>query len=57
MHTVALSTYGDVYTWGCNDDGALGRKTNSGDDEDAKYPERMANKPERVPFPGNYKFN
>ena len=25
MHTVALSTQGRVFTWGCNDDGALGR--------------------------------
>jgi regulator of chromosome condensation len=26
MHTVALSTEGKVYTWGCNDDKALGRE-------------------------------
>ncbi len=26
MHTVALSTHGKVYTWGCNDEGALGRE-------------------------------
>lgn len=25
MHTVALSNEGGVYTWGCNDEGALGR--------------------------------
>jgi regulator of chromosome condensation len=25
MHTVALSSLGCVYTWGCNNDGALGR--------------------------------
>ena len=25
MHTVALSNLGTVYTWGCNDEGALGR--------------------------------
>lgn len=25
MHTVALSNQGKVYTWGCNDEGALGR--------------------------------
>jgi alpha-tubulin suppressor-like RCC1 family protein len=25
MHTVALSNLGRVYTWGCNDEGALGR--------------------------------
>lgn len=57
MHTVALTTLGDIYTWGCNDDGALGRKTNSNEEEDEKYPERMSSKPERVQFPGNYKFN
>ena len=27
MHTVALSTSGDVWSWGVNDEGALGRKT------------------------------
>ena len=26
LHTVALSTQGLVFTWGCNDDGALGRQ-------------------------------
>ena len=26
MHTVALSNAGKVYTWGCNDEGALGRE-------------------------------
>lgn len=25
MHTVALASDGSVYTWGCNDEGALGR--------------------------------
>jgi regulator of chromosome condensation len=25
MHTVALSNMGKVYTWGCNDESALGR--------------------------------
>ncbi|EFJ50871.1 hypothetical protein VOLCADRAFT_57885, partial [Volvox carteri f. nagariensis] len=27
MHTVGLTVDGDVYTWGVNDEGALGRKT------------------------------
>ena len=26
MHTVALTNTGIVYTWGCNDEGALGRE-------------------------------
>lgn len=26
MHTLALASNGTVYSWGCNDDGALGRK-------------------------------
>lgn len=26
MHTVALSNHGKIYTWGCNDEGALGRE-------------------------------
>ncbi|CAI8024748.1 Regulator of chromosome condensation [Geodia barretti] len=29
MHTVALTGEGKVFTWGCNDEGALGRPTNS----------------------------
>ena len=28
MHTVALATNGAVFTWGCNDEGALGREGN-----------------------------
>lgn len=53
MHTVALSTLGDIYTWGCNDDGALGRKTS--DETEGK--DRLPNVPERVTFPGNFKFD
>ncbi len=33
MHSCALTVTGFVYTWGCNDDGALGRITNDIDDE------------------------
>jgi Regulator of chromosome condensation (RCC1) repeat len=36
MHSVALSCSGIPYTWGCNDDGALGRHTR--DDSDAGIP-------------------
>jgi alpha-tubulin suppressor-like RCC1 family protein len=27
MHTVVLTTDGQIYTWGVNDEGALGRET------------------------------
>ena len=33
MHTVALTESGRVYTWGCNDEGALGREANCMEDE------------------------
>ena len=33
MHSCALTVTGYVYTWGCNDDGALGRMTNDIDEE------------------------
>ena len=26
MHTLVLTTMGTIYSWGCNDDGALGRE-------------------------------
>ncbi len=26
MHTLVLTTLGRIFTWGCNDDGALGRE-------------------------------
>ncbi len=29
MHTIAVDTRGRVYTWGCNDEGALGRGGNA----------------------------
>ena len=31
LHTLVLSTSGQVYSWGCNDDGALGRSTQKED--------------------------
>ena len=33
MHSCALTVNGCVYTWGCNDDGALGRMTNDIEEE------------------------
>jgi len=37
MHTLVLTTMGRIYSWGCNDDGALGR------DESENYPELISN--------------
>lgn len=34
MHTVALTDDGKVYTWGCNDEGGLGRVTSSSDGDE-----------------------
>lgn len=34
MHTVALSSNGELFTWGCNDEGALGRVTNQDNGEE-----------------------
>lgn len=45
MHSCALTTTGDVYTWGCNDDGALGRITIDIDDE---YAPELFNLPEEI---------
>lgn len=28
MHTIAITPVGTVYSWGCNDEGALGRPGN-----------------------------
>jgi len=32
MHSVGVSSSGEVYTWGCNDDGALGRVADDGEE-------------------------
>eukprot|EP00795_Rhopilema_esculentum_P002594 gene2594-790_t len=37
MHTVALSSNSELFTWGCNDEGALGRTT-SGENGDEYQP-------------------
>lgn len=45
MHTVALTSDSKVYTWGCNDEGALGRLTSGAEDEEEFVPmlvEKMA---------------
>ena len=41
MHTVALASSGVVYTWGCNDEGALGRPGMEDKPMLVKLPERM----------------
>lgn len=33
MHSACLTVDGDVYTFGCNDEGALGRDTSEDDSE------------------------
>ncbi|OAG33407.1 regulator of chromosome condensation [Nematocida sp. ERTm5] len=43
MHSLALSIDGSLYSWGCNDEGVLGR---SGDEE----------KPDRITFPEDVKI-
>lgn len=45
MHTVCLTNDGKVITFGCNDEGALGRKTS---DEDAEYSPGEVDLPEKV---------
>lgn len=30
LHTLVLTKNGDIYSWGCGDDGALGRETKGG---------------------------
>ncbi|CAF1199809.1 unnamed protein product [Adineta ricciae] len=45
MHSCALTRSGHVYTWGCNDDGALGRITNDIDDE---YAPGLCMMPEQI---------
>ncbi|ABC74947.1 hypothetical protein [Neodiprion abietis nucleopolyhedrovirus] len=45
LHTVCLDSKGNVYTFGCNDEFALGRKTN--DENDEACPTRL-NLPEKV---------
>jgi len=41
MHTVVLASSGAVYTWGCNDEGALGRPGMEDKPLLVKLPERM----------------
>lgn len=45
MHTVCLTKLGQVYTFGCNDDGALGRPT---EDENDEYSPGLVKLPRKV---------
>jgi len=47
MHTVLLLDSGNVLTFGCNDEGALGRSTDDGDGESLEFV------PGKVTIPGN----
>ena len=40
MHNVYITEKGEVFTFGCNDEGALGRKTE--EEEDCMVTERLA---------------
>ena len=39
MHTIALTKGGEVFSWGCNDEGGLGRETP--EDEDCFTPGKV----------------
>lgn len=46
MHTVCLTKDGKIFTFGCNDEGALGRKTD--DEENSEYVPGPVELPEKV---------
>jgi regulator of chromosome condensation len=53
MHTVALSSEGEVWTWGVNDEGCLGRATEGTSWEDAAEADKgAATVPGRAKLPG-----
>lgn len=41
LHTLALSTEGEVFSWGCNDDGAVGRICGEGCNISTSKPARV----------------
>lgn len=46
MHSLALTRDGEIYTWGCNDEGALGRETSN--DDGAEFEPRKVDLPQKV---------
>jgi alpha-tubulin suppressor-like RCC1 family protein len=57
MHTVALDTEGCIWTWGVNDEGALGRKTGGTAWEDLSDEEKGdATLPGKAETPEGVKF-
>lgn len=44
LHTLVLSTTGQLFSWGCNDDGALGRETANKDAESEENSEKNSKK-------------
>ena len=53
MHTVALSKAGRVFSWGCNDEGSLGRLADDGtalsDEDECAVPGEVVTFPEGTP--------
>lgn len=43
MHTVALTPTGEAYSWGCNDEGALGRQGKDNQPEQVPLSEKVTN--------------
>ena len=48
MHTIALTKSGEVLSWGCNDEGGLGRDTP--EDEDCFLPGKVRSKDHNTSF-------
>lgn len=50
VHTASLTTNGLVYTWGCNDEAALGRKTEEPDDDEKPIVGKSEKLPGQIVF-------
>ena len=51
MHTIALTKTGEVFSWGCNDEGGLGRDTP--EDEDCFLPGKVGLTVSQAPLCSN----